>query len=307
MSYTFFLSDQNTSVQQQNGNSPLKTDSVKINLIAQDSLHIAAQDTSLKAKIEKGFTFTDNDSLVVVDNFSKSGNATPLFGGHALQPVRTNPKPLNKTTPDWFTIVLFFTIGLFTWLKLKNTKIIQQMFAAFFNNSVTNQIVRDENILVQRASVMLSLVFYFTGALLLYELSIFFHWEYKIIGKGIVRFIIFVLFLSSAYSFKMVLLKMMSTIFRMDRAVSTYIFNIFLINNIMGMLLIPLVMLIAFFPLATEFFIWFAIGMLLASFIYRLFRGIVIWTSIPRFSLYYLIIYLCALELAPFLIIFKLA
>ncbi|MEO5570580.1 MAG: DUF4271 domain-containing protein [Bacteroidia bacterium] len=309
MSNTFFLSEQNSSVeQQQQLDASAKTDSLKNYPALQDSLQAAAQDTSLKTKIERGFTFTDNDSDGALDNATGSrGSVTPLFKGHALQPSETNPKPLNKTIPDWFTIALFITVGYFTWLKIKNSKIVQQLFAAFFNNSVTNQIVRDENILVQKASVLLSLVFYLTAALLLYEVSIYFNWEYKLIGKGIVRFIIFVLFIASAYSFKMVFLKMMSIVFRMDKAVSTYIFNIFLINNIMGMALIPLVMIIAFFPMATDFFIWMAIGMLLASFIYRLFRGIIIWTSMPRFSLYYLILYLCALEIAPLLIIFKLS
>jgi hypothetical protein len=296
------LPGQNTIDQQyQNLN-----DSAKSDFTIQDSSQTDSPDTLFKVKIEKGFTFTDNDSLVAIENFSKN-NTTALFKEHALQPTGTNPKPIDKFIPDWFIIILFATIGIFTWLKLKNNKIIQQLFAAFFNNSVTNQIVRDENISVQRTSVTMSLIFYLTGALFLYEVSIFFNWEYRIIGKGIVRFIIFVLFLSSAYSFKMVFLKMLSTIFQIDRTVSSYIFNIFLINNIVGVLLIPFVLLIAFFPLNTVFFIWIALGLLLASFIYRLFRGIIIWMNISRFSLYYLILYLCALEIAPLLIIFKLA
>ena len=171
------------------------------------------------------------------------------------------------------TYALFITIGLFTGLKIKNNKIIQQLFTAFFNNSVTNQIVRDENILVQKASVMLSLVFYFAGALFLYELSVYFDWQYKIIGKGLVRFIIFVLFLASAYSFKMVFLKTISVVFQIDRPVSTYIFNIFLINNIIGIALIPFILLIAYFPIATALFVWTSIGLLLLSFVYRLLSG----------------------------------
>lgn len=271
----------------------------------QNAFHLI-QDSSFQSKADKGFTFTDNDSLAPIDRTS-AGQAPALFKGHALQPSVTNPVPLKRTTPDWFILALFITIGFFTWLKLINAKIIQQLFAAFFNNSVTNQIVRDENILVQKASVLLSLVFYFAAALLLYQISVYYDWEYKIIGKGPVRFIIFILFIASAYSFKMVFLKILSTIFGTDRLISTYLFNIFLINNIIGISLIPLILLIAFFPIATEYFIWAGIGLMIISFIYRLFRGIVIWTSIARFSLYYLILYLCALEIAPLLIIFKLA
>ncbi|HKR05373.1 MAG TPA: DUF4271 domain-containing protein [Bacteroidia bacterium] len=304
------MTQQSTNLQQE-AKLPVfvdKPDSLNSSVSAnQDTFLLSAQDSSFKIKVDKGFAFTDNDSLSPIDNFSGAADAPALFKGHQLQPTVTNPIPLNRSIPDWFTIALFITIGFFTWLKLINGKIIQQLFAAFFNNSVTNQIVRDENVLVQKASVMLSLVFYFTTALLLYQVSVYFNWEYKIIGRGPVRFIIFVLFIASAYSFKMVFLKLISTIFRMDRPVSTYIFNIFLINNIIGILLIPLVLLIAFFPMGVDFFIWTGIVILVASFLYRLFRGIIIWTSLARFSLYYLILYLCALEIAPLLIIFKLA
>ncbi len=300
MSKTFFLLQQVTGVAQAVlPGGDIKGDSL------QDTFHLV-QDSSFQSKADKGFTFTDNDSMSPLDR-TAAGNTPVLFKGHTLQPSVTNPLPLKRTTPDWFILALFITIGFFTWLKLINGKIIQQLFAAFFNNSVTNQIVRDENILVQKASVLLSLVFYFAAALLLYQISIYFNWEYKIIGKGLVRFIIFILFVASAYSFKMVFLKILSIIFGTDRLVSTYLFNIFLINNVIGISLIPLIMMIAFFPLATAYFVWTGIGLLLASFIYRLFRGIIIWTSSGRFSLYYLILYLCALEIAPLLIIFKLA
>jgi hypothetical protein len=276
-------------------------------LIIQDSSLLIAQDTSYNSKVSKGFTFTDNDSIALIDNFSIQTNNPALFKGHELEPTSSNPIPFKQQTPDWFTIALFITIGFFTWLKLVNGKIIQQLFTAFFNNSVTNQIVRDENILVQKASVLLSAVFYFSAALLLYQVSVYFNWDYKIIGKGFIRFMIFVLFLASAYSFKIVFLKILSSIFQIDRAISTYIFNIFLINNINGILLIPLIMLIAFFPVATNYFIWAGIGILAITFLYRLFRGLAIWSALSSFSLYYFILYLCALEIAPLLIIFKLA
>lgn len=314
MTKTFFFLQDFNAQQERPADTLIKAGTEKTesspqaNVIIADSGQITSPaDTFYNKKASTGFTFSDNDSITTVENLTPAKNTPDLFRGHALQPSLTNPVPLKKMTPDWFTIALFITIAFFTWLKIINGKIIQQLFAAFVNNSVTNQIVRDENILVQKASVMLSLVFYFTAALLLYEVSVYFNWEYRIIGKGIVRFIIFVLFIASAYSFKMVFLKMMSMVFKMDRAFSTYIFNIFLINNIIGIMLIPLLVLIAFFPEATSVFIWAGIGMLLAGYLYRIFRGLIIWTSLSRFSLYYLILYLCALEIAPLLILFKIA
>lgn len=253
------------------------------------------------------FVFSDNDTIPGGDTGVAAHAVTGLFTGHELQPSVSNAMPIKQTTPDWLTGTLFLIIIFFAWLKVVNGKIIRQLFVAVTSNSVTNQVVRDENILVQRASVLLSLVFYFTGALFLYQISVFYNWDYKIISSGFPRFVIFVLFIASAYSFKMVFLKLMSIVVKMDRPISSYIFNIFLINNVVGIVFIPLVILVAFFPHCTEYFIWAGIGLMLAGFLYRIFRGIIIWTGVSRSSLYYLILYLCALEIAPLLIIFKLA
>lgn len=264
-------------------------------------------DTILKSHINEGFTFIDNDSIFIDDNYLGQPNNPQIFKDHLLQPAITNPVPIKRNTPDWFTVSLILTIAFFTWLKVVNSKVIQQLFSALFSNSVTNQIVRDENVLMQRASVLFSLIFYFTGALFLYQVSVYYHWNYRLINSGFARFVIFVLFLATAYSFKMVFLKLLSIILNMDKAVSTYIFNIFLINNIVGIILIPVVILIAFSTGFTLYLIWLAIAILLVSFFYRLFRGFIIWTTMSRSSLYYLILYLCALEIAPLLILLKLA
>jgi hypothetical protein len=274
--------------------------------LAKDSVQNITSADSIINQLRTGFIFSDADSLLTVDDYIRSTNHTPVFTRHELQPYITNPSPIKKFTPDWLTIVLFITIAFFTWLKVVNNKIINQLFTAFFNSSVTNQIVRDENILVQRASVLLSVVFYFSGALFLYQVSVYYGWEYKIINTGFARFVILVLFIATAYSFKMVLLKLLGFVFEIDRTVSSYIFNIFLINNIIGIVFIPVVILIAYVSGFTNYLIYTGTALVILGFIFCLFRGFIIWTSLPRFSLYYLILYLCAIEVAPLLIIFKL-
>ncbi len=182
------------------------------------------------------------------------------------------------------------------------------MILAFFSNTVSNQIVRDENILVQRASIMLSFVFYLTASLFLYQISIYFNWDYPILGSGFTRFLIFSLLFAFTYSFKMVLLKGLGELFDIDKPIATYIFNIFLINNIMGLVLIPVVLIVAFVVTGhTGFVIYGGIVLIILSFIYRLVRAIKIWQTMHGVSFFYLFLYFCTLEFAPLLIIVKIA
>ncbi|MFI5218049.1 MAG: DUF4271 domain-containing protein [Bacteroidia bacterium] len=286
------------------------TDSSLLNSAAENVFyHTPAPDsvTPFKNANTLEFTSKENDTLSAVNIYSDTSSFS-LFKEHRLKISEINPSSKTIRNPDWLIIVVILIISYLTWIRVFNYKIIKQHFSALFSNALTNQIVRDENLLVQRTSVLLSLIFYFSVALFLYQASVFFNWDYKLFNNGFPRYVIFILLFASAYSFKMILLKLMGVIFRIDRVASTYIFNIFLINNILGMVFIPLVILIALLTAGKiNFLIWTGIGILLVAFLYRIFRGIIIWTSITRFSLYYLILYLCAFEIAPLLILFKLS
>lgn len=257
------------------------------------------------------YRFPDADTVSAVEAFVPDETGIvkeKIFKSHLLQPVNATPVPLELRNPDWFTIVLFIIIAGFTWIRVFYYKILKQLISAFFSNTVSNQIVRDENILVQRASIMLSFVFYLSASLFVYQVSVYFKWDYPILGSGFTRFLIFSLLLAFTYSFKMVLLKGLGELFDIDKPIATYIFNIFLINNIMGLVLLPVVLIIAFVVTDdTGIVIYTGITLIILSFIYRLIRATKIWFTMHKVSFFYLFLYFCTLEFAPLLIIIKIA
>jgi len=255
------------------------------------------------------FRFADGDTIKEADpSILNQTLVQSLFEGHSLSPVNSNPIPLNRRTPDWFTIIVIFVIIAFTWIRVFYFKINKQLTAAFFSNSIANQVVRDENILVQRASILMSFVFYLSASLFIYQVSIFFNWDYPFLGEGLLRFFVVSLLVAFAYSFKMVLLKGLGEIFNLDRPVASYIFNIFLINNMLGLMLIPVVVAIAFvFTYSVGIVIYTGVVLVIIAFIYRLVRAFTIWLTLPGVSIFYLILYFCTLEIAPLVILIKLA
>lgn len=258
---------------------------------------------------EEVFRFSDTDSTGY--NFSDSYmplDTAKIFRGHLLHPVHAAPIPVIRRTADWFTIALVIIVIAFAWIRAFYFKIFRQLVSAFFSNTISNQIVRDENILVQRASILMSFIFYLTSSLFLYQVSIYFNWQNRFIGEGFIRFLVFCLTIAFAYSIKMVILKGLGEVFKLDKPVATYIFNIFLINNILGIILIPIVVAIAYVvTLSSGIIIYTGIAIVIIAFIYRLVRAFLIWMTLPGVSLFYLIVYFCTLELAPLLIIIKLA
>ena len=180
------------------------------------------------------------------------------------------------------------------------------MIQAFLNNNLANQIVRDENIFVQRASIYLSLVFNLIGALLLYLISIHFKWTLVGIGSGFGRFVFFLVIVSVAYAVKFLILKICGWLFEQEREMATYIFNIFLINNILGMALLPFICIFAYNEtLAVSGLLIIPLVLIVIAFGWRIFRGIQIGLSISSFSPLYLFLYLCTLEIAPLMVLIR--
>jgi hypothetical protein len=258
---------------------------------------------------EPVFRFSDGDTGSAENYFPGKEVLLPkLFESHTLQRINSHPVPVGRRTPDWFTIVLVFVVIGFTWIRVFYFKIFRQLISAFFSNSISNQVVRDENILVQRASILMSFIFYLTASLFIYQVSIFFEWNFPFLGEGFLRFLVVCLIVAFAYSFKMVMLKGLGEIFNIDRPVAGYIFNIFLINNMLGLMLIPVVVAIAFVvTYSTAVAIYTGVTLVIIAFIYRMVRAITIWMSLPGVSVFYLILYFCTLEIAPLLIVVKLA
>ena len=231
-----------------------------------------------------------------------------IFTGHEL-PVRSIvPRSLEPRNPDWFTIALFLLLAWFAWTRVVYSKTVGQLFSAFFNINATNQIVRDENILVQRASVMLSLMYYFALALFAFLALDWFSINILWLGNGMFRFLFLLMAIAMAYSLKTVLLKVLGNVFDVERPAASFIFNFTLINNATGVVLIPLVMVSAYLDSSfVTLFFYLSFGVLSISFIYRQIRAFRIWTSMPGVPFFYFILYICTLEISPLLLLYKFA
>ncbi|MFZ7145483.1 MAG: DUF4271 domain-containing protein [Bacteroidota bacterium] len=252
-------------------------------------------------------TYWKTDSVIYFsDTVPEVSKYTDIYKGHLLHPKGSEPIARSNVSPVWFFPILLFVLVVFAALRIFYNKYFSQMLVAFVNNNLTNQIVRDENILVQRASVYLSIVFNLVAALFLYLISIYYGWEIGGIGPGFSRFLFFAVIVSAAYTLKFLILKISGWLFNLDREMATYIFNTFLINNILGIILLPFICLIAYNQLVSaSWLILIAVILAAMAFGYRMFRGILVGLSMPSFSLLYLFLYLCTLEIAPLLILIR--
>jgi hypothetical protein len=284
--------------------------SVVTNTLSQESAQV---DTNLNdsAAIASPFHFTDSQDSAnnaIDSGENRSLNGPGIFKNHLLKPVNPNARPLNDTISDWLTVSLIVMMVFFTWFRLFYYKIFRQLLTSYFNMTASNQIVRDESYLLQRASLVISTISYLLGGLFLYQISVLYDWQIYWLQKGLMRFVLFSLIIAISYSIKMILLRGLSVIFNQEKAAGSYIFNLFLMIMMAGLILFPANIFLAYSSAEVKQIVAIASFVLIGlMFLFRLSRAVRIWFSIPQFSFFYLFLYLCAFEVAPLLVVWKLS
>ncbi len=164
--------------------------------------------------------------------------------------------------------------------------------------------MREELVFSHRASIVLSVVFFLVGSLFLFELDNIF--QFNIIdAQGFNLWGSYLILLSMIYVIKVSSIQLVKLISGAEYGLEEYQYNVFLINNALGVILLPIVCLGAYFyQEQAKPVLLIGVIILAISLLYRLGRGI--FSAFEnRIPLFYIILYLCSLEILPLLILFK--
>ncbi|WP_350340190.1 DUF4271 domain-containing protein [Paraflavitalea speifideaquila] len=108
------------------------------------------------------------------------------------------------------------------------------------------------------------------------------------------------------YLGKFIILKIIGWIFNVSNATDTYIFIIFMVNKMVGIILVPVLILMAF-PYGSFLPVTMTLAfiMLALSLAYRFIISYKPIRSEIKVSRFHFFVYLCAFEIAPLLLIYK--
>ena len=231
--------------------------------------------------------------------------ANSLFRNNLLQ-VKTSEPQLHVTKFDFKVAgILFLAFVMFVWLYAVNRKRLNQVIKAFYINRYANQLARDEVSIGNRVTIFLSTLFVLTFALFITQLANyygFFQQEDQLILFLKVAGMIIV-----AYAIKMLSVRVFGSIFQNQKEANDYGMTVFLFCNTLGLFMLPVVIGLAFIrQLPPEIFIYSGYVIFVFFLCIRLLRGAIIGFNSIRISKFYLFLYLCTLEILPFVIMVKL-
>jgi len=95
-------------------------------------------------------------------------------------------------------------------------------------------------------------------------------------------------------------------VFNISRASDTYIFVVFLVNKMLGIFLLPFLIVITFSgPEVREIFITISLAMVFVLLAYRVLAAYRPVRNEIKLTPFHFFLYLCAFEIAPLLLIYK--
>lgn len=242
----------------------------------------------------------------------------PVVKTEAEKPVKKHytehKRPANYLAPKYRNyinqdglFIMFLTIGLlFGWINIFHRKRFIQVLNAFFVTRIINQLIREENSLLQRVFVMVSVIFILIFSIFVFQAAVFY--GIKLPGGGhVLLFFACALGVSIIYFSKFMIINFTGYLFDAEKLTKDYFYNIFLINNFVGLLFVPLVLLIAYTHLIPkEVLIYSGSFIYLLSFAYRVIRGFSIGLNESKYSVFHIFLYLCTLEILPLILMMKL-
>ena len=127
-------------------------------------------------------------------------------------------------------------------------------------------------------------------------------------SKGIIFLLGVIVTVGIIYIVRHLSLQVMSILFPVEKEAHLYGFVTMLLNIILGIVISPINLLIAFGPPSiTKSIVWMGVGIIIAIYLFRQLKGLFISGRFLYQYRFHFFLYLCTAEIAPLLIIVKLA
>lgn len=259
-----------------------------------DTLSIAKDTVVVKAS---------QDQLDRLRRFQESLRGHPWFNfyGKALVMPELEMKREDKDTLFYFLAGLLLYYAL---VKVFFRKYVDNIMTLFFRVTMRQQQIRDQMLQTPLASLFLNILYLLSGGM--YILFLIRHYGVKVTDNNWLMLAYGAGLLLAVYFGKFILLKLAGWIFNISAATDTYIFIVFLVNKIIGILLLPVLVMMAFpYPPLFPVVLTLSYIMLGLFFGYRFiisYKPIRNEIKVTRFQFF---LYLCAFEIAPLLLIYK--
>jgi len=239
-------------------------------------------------------------SIIIIDSIPKERKVDSLVKSE----TKISPRKIFTGKEQLFYYLVLLLL-LFGFLREAFPKYFFDLFRVFFRTTLKQKQVREQLLQSTLPSILMNGFFVLTAGMYINFLLAYF--KFSLSENFWLQYLYCVLILSCIYLVKFIGLKISGWLFNIRGATESYIFIVFIVNKIMGILLLPFLIFLAFtsgnFYQAVLVLSWIGVGLL---YCYRFFLTYGTVRNEIKLNPFHFILYLAAFELIPLLLIYKL-
>ncbi len=206
--------------------------------------------------------------------------------------------------PAWLFITLFVLLGFLAGIRIYYGSILMPTLESSVSFQVAARIFKDSSGLQKQQDNILYILYIFSAGLIVYMAEIRFGLEPYGLSGGLL-YLFNLALVAALFLGRLVLMNVAGFLFNKTGIFREYLYNTFIFNKIIGILLLPLSLFVFYTNgVLMEVFQWITLGALFLILILGLIRGFIF--SFKRgVSIFYMFLYLCALEMAPLILFYR--
>jgi hypothetical protein len=241
-----------------------------------------------------------NDTLTSMI-FSASGLPAGLSN---LEPGPSMLEKAYVTPPTWFFIYLYLLLGIFAWARLNYGNSLLQIIQASTNFQVATRMFKDNSLLQKQLDNVLHGFYFLSVAFLLFLGERWLGLEpYDLNGGGLYLFNL--LLLLGVFFGRIILVNLSGFLFNQLRVFREYLYNAFIFNKLLGIVVLPLLLFLVYTTgVVQDIFYWITAAVVVVVMVMRVIRGVV-YSFKKDILIFYMFLYLCALELIPLALLYR--
>jgi len=202
---------------------------------------------------------------------------------------------------EWFTILIVLCLGILAFVKVTFSNRFNDFLWVIGNSKYLKIYSRDQKFIDQFDS------FLFLN--LIISLAIFFFIWYntlfEYIAFDIILFLKIVLGIGALILIKVLLERLIGSLFEIDALIDSYVFQKTNFKNYIGLVLLPINIILIYVVQPSKAIIYTAIVLLLIINLIGFITSFKMHQKLILNNLFYFILYLCALEIAPYIILYE--
>jgi len=194
-------------------------------------------------------------------------------------------------------------VFVLAFIRITFSKYFRNLFLLFRQTSLRQKQTRDQLLQDNLASLLTNFLFIISAGLYITLLIRYKNWTdisfwwLSLVSAGVLLLI---------YLIKYLFLLFTGWIFDTKEATGSYVFVVFLVNKVLGVLLVPFLLILSFAgPELVQVAITVSVGMVILLFAYRYWVSFIAIRNKLKVNALHFLLYLCAVELLPLVLIYK--